>query len=896
MKKKFLFTYILIMIFTMFCVASVDGLSSNANIKFEGAQVRTSGNPGIRFVANVSGYDCTNVTKYGIVLAFGELENIDELYINATVNEKETYYAEVENVNEENRFYVTLYDVPKERFEQKVSARAYVKEGENIIYSDTYVTKSLYDVVELAFENGDRSEFIVDVYYSVNPYNITYNLGDGVWGYKTKSEMVKAFLTDFYNFVGYEGSLDEFINGNGHAGSKGTFKKWTDYVGGYFDADEAVNRLINDNLEVEDENYFFNLSEYKEKWRALADWVQEMNGRMYGTSSFYGGSIDFYRYIVDDPMGYENLYGEIFNTFPKFNAPAKVSYFAGEEFELQKPLNERFSGWYLNSDFTGEAITHITSEMSGNIELFAKWDNTVTYEITLDVNGGVKLDKNVFTVAVGEEVELPTPKNGGYLFDCWMFGNQEIESGFVFDFDQDITLKATWISNLEDLVINGSKVTYRNSSTVVQIPKTYVAKEEEFRGAWVTSYTGDFTPSTNKTTMMNRLTAVLDKLEEYNMNAIVFHVRATNNAAYKTKMAPIDSKYGNYSTFEEWDYLEWFIEECHKRGIEFHAWLNPYRIKSLGYSLDASPEDVAEAYKDYPLNAASNPDNILMTYRDGTTQGAILNPCKEEVQDYIVDVCLELMENYDIDAIHFDDYFYAKMSENVTVLTEPDQDDYEAFIDANKNCGYSKTSSNDKKQWRRDNVDNFIYKLHLAMTEFNQEHKKAVQLGIAPTGIYKNGNGSISSGSNTGGQEHYSSYLFCDTKKWVLNEWIDYICPQTYWGFTHSTAGYANVLDWWVDVVKTTNVNLYTGMGIYMSTNYSSAYSWTVDNNYEASLQVLYNTKHNEVKGTCIFSYQYIFELENPSAKAYNGMMRLKNEYWTSYVPSPKTMADQYLE
>jgi uncharacterized lipoprotein YddW (UPF0748 family) len=149
------------------------------------------------------------------------------------------------------------------------------------------------------------------------------------------------------------------------------------------------------------------------------------------------------------------------------------------------------------------------------------------------------------------------------------------------------------------------------------------------------------------------------------------------------------------------------------------------------------------------------------------------------------------------------------------------------------------------------------------MTEFNQEHKKAVQLGIAPTGIYKNGNGSVSSGSNTGGQEHYSSYLFCDTKKWVLNEWIDYICPQTYWGFTHSTAGYANVLDWWVDVVKTTNVNLYTGMGIYMSTNYSSAYSWTVDNNYEASLQVLYNTKHNEVKGTCIFSYQYIFELED---------------------------------
>lgn len=899
MIRKNLFRFLIIMLCIMsFNIYKINAntLKTDENIDTLGAQVRTSGNAGIRFVGDVSNYDCTEVTKYGIVIGFGEINSIDELYKGAIVNDKITLFGEVENVNNEGKYFATLYDVPEDSFDQKVSARAYVIKGEEIIYSDEYVVKSLYDVALTAYDKGDRSEFVVNVYTTINsgPYNITYNLNGGVWSYASKEEMTQAFLKDFYNFVAYEGTFDNFVNGDTNVCSKGTFKEWSKYVGEYFDSDESDNKLLYDNLEVDDENYFFNSSQYKEKWGPLADWIQEMNGRMYGLGSYYGGSIDFYRYIIDDADAYGNIYGEMFNGYPSINEPSKLTYTFGEEFDLNVPFGEKFNGWYLNSDLTGEKITAITSDMYGDIELFASWDKVVTYEITFNVDGGI--EEESITVNEGDTVKLPTPVNGGYIFAGWTYNGEDVPLEFVFNYGENVTLKAKWTSNLEDLVINDSKVYYRNSSTVVQIPKTYVAKEEEFRGVWVTSYTGDFTPSTNKTTMMNRLTAVLDKMEEYNMNAIVFHLRATNNAAYKTKMAPIDSKYGTYTSFEEWDYLTWFIEECHKRDIEFHAWLNPYRIKSLGYALDATPEDVAAAYEDYPLNAAHNPDNILMTYRDGSSQGAILNPCKEEVQDYIVDVCLEIMENYDVDAIHFDDYFYAQMSSDVAVLTEPDQDEYEAYIDANPACGYSKTSSSNKKQWRRDNVDNFIYKLHIAMSDFNQKNNDNVQLGIAPTGIYKNGNGSVESGSNTGGQQHYESYLFCDTKKWVLNEWIDYICPQTYWGFTHSTAGYANVLDWWVKVVANTDVNLYSGMGIYMSTNYDSAASWTYANNYEVSLQVLYATKHDEVKGTCIFSYQYIFELEDSAAKAYNGMMRLKNEYWTEKVPTPSTMADQYLK
>ena len=901
MKKRFLSVFF-ILILCVLCAKTFNVFASSAqtsqDIIVEGAQVRTAGKAGIRFVGNVSDYDCTNVTKYGIILAFGDALDAELIYIDAIVNDKETINAEMDSIDENGRYYVTLYDVPKSFYNQKVSARAYVVDNNEVIYSDSYICRSLYDVVEYAFLDGNRSDFVKDVYFSVNgeTYSITYNLNGGTWGYSTKQEMSLAFLKDFYDFVGYTGTFDEFVNGDGTPGTRGTFKKWSDYVKGYFDGSGVENKLLYDSLEVDDDNYFFNSSTYKEKWRLLADWIQEMNGRMYGVSSYFGGSIDFYRYIIDDASQYADIYGTMFNNFPEFNVPTNLIYKAGDVLELAEPYSDKFLGWYLNSDLTGEKVTHITADMTGDIELFAAWSEVATYELTLDVNGGVELDQTVYTVMSGELVSLPSPKNGGHLFDTWMYKDEEVALEFNYDFGQDVTLKATWIANLEDLVINDTAVTYRNSTEVVQIPKTYEAKDEEFRGAWVTSYTGDFTPSTNKTTMMSRLTAVLDKLEEYNMNAIVFHIRYMNNACYQTKLAPMVSSYGTYESFEIWDYLEWFIEECHNRGIQFHAWLNPYRIKAYGYASDATPEDVASAYIDYPLNAASNPDNILMTYREDGTQGAILNPCKEEVQDYIVDVCLEIMENYDIDAIHFDDYFYAQMSSGVTVLTEPDQDDYETFIDENPNCGYSKTSSTNKKQWRRDNVDNFIYKLHTAMTEFNVNNKRAVQLGIAPTGIYKNGNGSIDSGSNTGGQEHYSSYLFCDTKKWVLNEWIDYICPQTYWAITHTTAGYPNIVDWWSSVVEGTKVNLYTGMGIYMSVDYTSSKSWALEGNYEASLQVLYNTKFNNVKGTCIYSFKYIGYVEDESAVAYNGLKKLKEEYWNTYVPAPKTMADQYAE
>lgn len=447
------------------------------------------------------------------------------------------------------------------------------------------------------------------------------------------------------------------------------------------------------------------------------------------------------------------------------------------------------------------------------------------------------------------------------------------------------------------LIINEKEVMYRNSNENVFIPQNYKEKGEYFRGAWVTSICNDFEPSANKETMQKNLLKVLEYFEMMNMNVIVYHVRTYNNAYYKTKKAPIDEKYGTYESFEKWDYLQWFIEECHKRGIEFHVWLNPYRIKTSGYPEGTTVEDVAKMNKDFPNNPASKASNILMTQANG----AILNPCIKEVQDYIIDVCLELAQNYNIDAIHFDDYFYAQMSKEIDVLSEPDQINYIEYIKSNPLCGYNENNAEDKKNWRRNNIDTFIYNLSTQLRKFNKENNRSVQLGISPTGIYENGDGvvtyddngtAITTGSNTVGQNHNQSYLFCDSKKWVDNEWIDYIIPQSYWGFTHPVAGFADVVDWWEKVVAHKQVNLYCGMGIYMS-KAEGRYSWS-DYKYEASDEILYCNKLKNVKGTCIFSFKSLVDcIEDINSIQNAAVNKIKNEYWNQNVKTPKTMANR---
>ena len=415
------------------------------------------------------------------------------------------------------------------------------------------------------------------------------------------------------------------------------------------------------------------------------------------------------------------------------------------------------------------------------------------------------------------------------------------------------------------LFISNTKV---KASDNIEKYTTNITMKQEFRAAWISYYTGDINfKSIND--YKEKIDQIIDILEYYNMNAMIFHVRANHDAWYKSEINRTNLQLAGHN-FDEFDPLEYVINEAHKRGIEFHAWLNPYRI---GSTYDTK-EDVASAFTNYPNNPASNPDNVLIG-----SKLQILDPGIPENRDFIIETCMEIVENYDVDAIHFDDYFYADGI-----------DDSETFRKYN-------TEGLSKSDFRRKQVDTFIYDLKCSLDEFNESNNKFVQLGISPTGVYKNAN-TISEaatplseykydingnliyplGATTGCQMHYESYLYCDTLKWVNNEWINYILPQTYWSRSHSRAPFEKLINWWNMAVKNKNVNLYSGMGIYM---------WTSTTG-EALEQLKITDNLENVLGTSIYSFDEVQQgYKNTNKLANIQMEQVKSTMWASKTVPP---------
>ena len=419
----------------------------------------------------------------------------------------------------------------------------------------------------------------------------------------------------------------------------------------------------------------------------------------------------------------------------------------------------------------------------------------------------------------------------------------------------------------------GNYVTYTDTGEKVMMPTEYHQQETYLRGVWVTPLAGNISGFKDINSYKAEINQMFDVMEYYNLNAVIFHVRIMNDALYASNLNP-RSNYMN----TDWDAIKWVIDECHKRGIEFHAWMNPYRVKASGGSNAVS--EAASIKSRQPNNIGSNPNNLLVS----TKGGVILNPGLQVVRDFLVDTVLEFMKMYDTDAIHFDDYFYISDIDDTTTYN------------ANNPQGLG------LYDWRRHQCDLFIEQLSNAMRAYNKENNTNVQLGISPTGIYRNGDGAvtydeqgnaISLGSATGGQEHYQSYLFSDTVNWINHEWIDYITPQSYWAFTHSIAGFADVMGWWNKIVEYKDVNLYSGMGIYMSGTPGTNYSWGRDPN-EAYNQLLYTTTLDNVDGTVFYSYTYLKNayLGDTTSLYGQGLAKVKKELFTkpSVLPEIGTM------
>ena len=416
--------------------------------------------------------------------------------------------------------------------------------------------------------------------------------------------------------------------------------------------------------------------------------------------------------------------------------------------------------------------------------------------------------------------------------------------------------------------------------------------EQEFRAVWSSPWGGDSDLITyeSQEQFKNNMTYILDTLKMYNMNTIIYHVRTHNDALYKSDLNPV-SPYFDKVDFSKFDPLKWIIDETHRRGIEFHAWMNPYRITSDS-SIDI--ETILKKYANYPKNPASKKDSIL--YGKGTI---VMDPGLEEVRTFIADTIIEFLNKYDVEAIHFDDYFYCDMgaggktSGEYTILDEPDQKTYSDYIESHPGCPYHIDNAMEKADWRRYQIDLLIKLLKDKISEYNKSKKKFVQFGISPTGIYKNGDGiviydenynAITTGSDTDGQEHYASYLFCDTVKWCNNGWIDYLLPQSYWARSHPVASYRRVMDWWDKVLKYKNVNLYSGIGLYMSDLAGNARSWQFDF-YELYKDLKDISYSNITEGPSIYNFHTLRTLRD--GKDTKSAKQIKNgiKAWTKKVP-----------
>ncbi len=422
---------------------------------------------------------------------------------------------------------------------------------------------------------------------------------------------------------------------------------------------------------------------------------------------------------------------------------------------------------------------------------------------------------------------------------------------------------------------DGTDLTYRNSSEKVYQLAEYNYPTNQLRAVWVSAFVGDVSAYTSESAWKSELNGLLDNMEDMGMNAIVFHVRTHNNALYKSELNPLATWFSNVN-FDEFDPLAWLIDECHNRGIEFHAWLNPYRVSANGDVTQFKAEAMGEN------NPASKAENLLTV-----DQSIILDPGIPENRQFIIDTCMELIENYDVDAINFDDYFYTKNADDTTTR--------EKYNTSNLSVG----------DFRRLQVNLFIEELSKQIRTYNEENDKMVQLGIAPSGIYRNGsykssptydsNGNLTSPlySNTSGMEHYDNYLYADTLNWINNEWIDYIMPQLYWATEHTNASFVELTKWWSWAVRNKNVNFYAGIGIYMADNPTSTSGsyWQLNEN-EVERQLLNAGQYAEFGGACFYKYSYMF---SSNTIIQNGVNLISNDYWAKRVPGAivKSYADK---
>ncbi|HGJ5857852.1 glycoside hydrolase family 10 protein [Arsenophonus nasoniae] len=380
-----------------------------------------------------------------------------------------------------------------------------------------------------------------------------------------------------------------------------------------------------------------------------------------------------------------------------------------------------------------------------------------------------------------------------------------------------------------------------NNKKVADEQKTTIKAEIPVRGVWLTTVSRLDWPSLSSVNLdsdqrrievqKKELIDKLDNLVKIGINTIFFQVKPDGTALYHSHILPwSDMLTGVVGKDPGYDPLAFIIAEAHKRNLKIHAWLNPYRV-----SMDTQPETIASLKK----TLSSPPASVYVLHKDWIRTAYdrfVLDPGLPEVRNWITSIVAEIVRNYDIDGIQFDDYFYYETSSSKINDDATFQRYGQGFLD--------------KASWRRNNTLLLIREVSSTIRAL----KPNIEFGISPGGVWRNiADDPRGSDTKAGGPTYDKAYA--DTRLWVKEGLLDYIAPQIYWPFAREIVRYDVIARWWADVVRSTNTKLYIGMALYkVGVPSQSEPDWSLDGGVpELKRQLDLNDQLPEIKGEILF-------------------------------------------
>ncbi len=385
----------------------------------------------------------------------------------------------------------------------------------------------------------------------------------------------------------------------------------------------------------------------------------------------------------------------------------------------------------------------------------------------------------------------------------------------------------------------------------------------EMRAVWVATAKNIDYPSSkylSSKQQQDEFIKMLDLFKSIGINAIFFQVRPAADAFYESQYEPwsewLCGKQGKRPD-PFYDPLKFMINQAHKRNMEFHAWINPFRAVATIEHANIAPDHISKRKPEW-----------IFTY--GINK--YFNPGIPEVREYTTKIIVDIVKRYDIDGIHFDDYFYPY----------PERNNKNKMIPIPDKATFNKYGRNFSKieDWRRNNMDNFINSTNNAIKDV----KPTMKFGIGPSGIWRN-KGYDPDGSNTRGFAHYD-YLYADVIKWLREGWIDYVSPQLYWNIGHSAADYVELVNWWSR--HTYGRHLYIGQGVYNAANDAPNKKWRNPN--ELPNQMRINRANPKVLGEVFYKASSI----KRNALGFNDSLRT-NFYKKDVLPPVMAWLQQLL-